>query len=187
MTVTDPLHASAVRLLSGWTPPDPGQEALRTAYLDHLASYDDAMLRTCRAGHLTASTLIVDPSREAVLLTLHPLVGRWLQTGGHCEVTDADIHAAAAREAREESSIHALQLDTTPLRLDRHEVRCRPETGDPTVLHHLDVQFLAIAPPGAQERRTEESTDLRWWPWASLPADTDASVRALVAAARDHG
>ena len=128
--------------------------------------------------------MLVDVDRGRVLLTLHPIVGRWLQTGGHCEPGDSDIFAAAAREAHEESGIADLRIDADPLRLDRHAVMCRPQSGAATELHHLDVQFLAVAPPGAQERRSAESIDLRWWSWSALPSDTDDSVRRLVAQAQ---
>lgn len=180
------LHADARHLLSTWAAPDESQDALRTQYIAHLDGYPDAVLRECRAGHITASTLIIDTSRESVLLTLHPIVGRWLQTGGHCEPGDTDLVAAAAREAAEESGIDNLSIDAMPLRLDRHAVRCRADDGQATTLDHLDVQFLAVAPAYAREVRTHESLDLRWWPWTTLPEDTDASVRALVAAALER-
>jgi hypothetical protein len=63
-------------------------------------------------------------------------------------------------------------------------VRCRDGSGGEDLLDHLDVQFLAIAPAGAVERRSDESLALRWWEWDALPDDADASVRALVGAAR---
>ena len=181
---TSPLAQDAARLLGAWQPPDSTQDHLRAAYLDHITAHDDALLRDCRYGHITASTIIVDPVRESVLLTLHPIVGRWLQTGGHCEADDRDLIAAALREATEESGIAGLLVDPEPLRLDRHAVRCRAYDGTSTELHHLDVQFLALSPPDAQETRSAESLDLRWWPWSALPEPSDASVRALVAAAR---
>ncbi len=178
------LRRSATELLTAWQAPDDAQEALRRAYLQHIEAYDNALLRECRAGHITASTLVVDAARERMLLTLHPIVGRWLQTGGHCEATDADIVAAAAREAREESGIAGLTIDPDPLRLDRHAVRCRPPQGQPIELHHLDVQFLALAPAGAVASRSEESDDLRWFAWDAPPAGLDASVAALMSSAR---
>jgi 8-oxo-dGTP pyrophosphatase MutT (NUDIX family) len=48
---------------------------------------------------------------------------------------------------------------------------------------HLDVQFAALAPPGACPVRSDESHDLRWWPIGSLPSSADESVRRLVARA----
>lgn len=184
--IAGPLHADARRVLHQWTAPDAAQDRLRDAYVAHLDTYADAVLRDCRAGHITASTIIIDPACASVLLTLHPIVGRWLQTGGHCEPDDATLLAAAAREAAEESSIGDLVIDEIPVRLDRHAVRCRADDGGVTVLDHLDVQFVALAPPHARERRTEESVDLRWWAWDRLPEGIDDSVRALVAAALDR-
>ncbi len=181
------LHADAHRTLLDWSPPDRDQSRLRGEYLRHLDTYPDAMWRACRAGHLTASAIVVDPVRERVLLTLHPGVGRWLQTGGHCEPTDTDFTAAALREAREESGILDVVISGAPLRLDRHQVSCRGGDGQHTTLDHLDVQWLVLAPADAVAVRSAESVDLRWWPWEDLPGGetgADRSVRDLVAAAR---
>ena len=183
-TTPDPLHSDATRVLCAWVAPTADQDILRQDYLTFLAAHPDAMTRGNRIGHLTGSALVVDPSREAVLLTLHPLVGRWLQLGGHVEASDATLVDAAQRESVEEGGIEGIHVDPAPLRLDRHRVRCRDGRGGETLLDHLDVQFLALAPPGGVEQRSSESLDLRWWPWMALPQDTDASVRALVQAAR---
>jgi len=180
----DPLHLDAVTRLSSWAPADAAQDALRVEYLDFLALHPDAMTRSNRIGHLTGSALVVDMARESVLLTLHPLVGRWLQLGGHVEASDATLVDAARRESIEEGGIAEITIDPAPLRLDRHRVRCRDGVGGEDLLDHLDVQFLVMAPPGGVERRSSESLDLRWWPWSALPEDTDASVRLLVEAAR---
>ena len=182
----DPLHANAVEVLSGWAAPNAQQDSLRGDYLSFLAAHPDAMTRSNRQGHITGSALVVDPGRAAVLLTLHPLVGRWLQLGGHVEATDASLVEAARRESVEEGGIDAITIDSTPLRLDRHRVRCRDGRGGESLLDHLDIQFLALAPTGATQQRSAESLDLRWWPWAALPGDTDDSVRALVEAARER-
>ncbi|MFJ9947918.1 NUDIX hydrolase [Kitasatospora sp. NPDC091207] len=182
------LHADAVRALSGWRPADPGQEKLRRAYLDHLAGQPEGLFRSCVPAHITASAAVVDPAAGRVLLTLHPKVGRWLQMGGHCEPDDRDLASAALREATEESGIPDLVLLAadgvpTPAKLDRHRVRCtgkdRPENT------HLDVQYIAVAPPGARALISEESLDLRWFDFDRLPELTDDSVRDLVARARE--
>ena len=186
MTAVDPLHANARATLVSWRPPDPEQGDLREDYLRHLDRYGDAVRRDCRSGHLTASALIVDPHRECVLLTLHAVIGRWLQTGGHCEPEDSTLVAAALREAREEGGIDAISIEAEPLRLDRHRVLCRDDRrgdGHADPLDHLDVQFLAIAPRDARARLSAESLDLRWWPWGQLPP-VDDSVHSLVRAAR---
>jgi 8-oxo-dGTP pyrophosphatase MutT (NUDIX family) len=172
------LHADATRVLMGWRAPDSTQDELRRTYLDFLASHDDAMSRTCVTGHLTASALIVDLEGERMLLTLHSKAEMWFQTGGHCEAADGTIASAALREAVEESGIEDLTLLPTPVRLDRHAVTCAGGS------EHLDVQFIALAPPGAVEQRSVESLDLAWF-WLGRPPDlTDDAVRELATAAR---
>jgi 8-oxo-dGTP pyrophosphatase MutT (NUDIX family) len=175
-----PLHADAVRVIRALPDEDIGAGAVREAFLAFLAARPDAMWRECAAGHLTASALVVDPSRRAVLLTLHPRVGMWLQVGGHCEPGDHTLLDAAAREAREESGIGALSFDPVPLGLDVHPITC--SLGVPT--RHFDVQFLAVAPAGADPVISGESLDLRWFSWDALPDRVAAELPHLIQLAR---
>ena len=169
------LHADATDVLRSWRSPDPAQEALRADYLAYLGAHDDAMARTCREGHLTASALVINASRTRVLLTLHPKVGRWLQLGGHCEPHDPSLRAAALRETIEESGILDAHITALPIHLDRHTVRCG---GDESV--HYDVQYLAIVADDAVEVISPESDDLRWFAVDALPADLDPAVSAMI-------
>ena len=174
------LHASAVTTLNGWNAPDPGQDALRHAVLAFLHARPDGCQRACVPGHVTASVLVVDHTWDRILLTLHPRFGRWLQLGGHCEDDDADIVAAALREATEESGIEGLRLDPSLAAIHVHPVTC--SLGVPT--RHLDLQFIAVAPDQAQAVISDESLDLRWWPIDALPDDADPGLVALVEAAK---
>jgi 8-oxo-dGTP pyrophosphatase MutT (NUDIX family) len=178
------LHADAVRTLHSWEASDAEQNLLRHDYLAHLDARADGVWRSCRPAHITASALVVDAENGRVLLTLHPKVGRWLQLGGHCEPEDVTLAGAALREAREESGISEglTLLGDGPAKLDRHAVRCAGK--DQPENTHLDVQYLVLAPTDAVARISEESLDLRWFPWEGLPADTDASVRQLTELAR---
>ena len=172
------LHANAREVLMAWQPADESQARLRDDYVAHLDEHADGTWRECRIGHITGSALVMDHARTRVLLTLHPKVGRWLQMGGHLEPGDATLRAAALREAREESGIDQIEISEWPLRLDRHRVRCAADESS-----HLDVQFLGLVAPEAQEVISEESDDLRWFTLDDLPADLDDSVRALITAA----
>lgn len=171
MTVS--LHENAARVLKEWPAPAPDQEQLRLAYLDHLATHPDGMWKPCGDGHLTASALVIDPSRGRVLLTLHKKLRMWLQMGGHCEPGDATLADAALREAREESGIAQglTLLPGGPVRLDRHHTPCA---------WHLDVQYAALAPEGATEAISDESLDLRWFPYDEVPDVADESVVRLM-------
>ncbi len=175
------LHAAATAALRDWRPTTAAQESLKQGYLGFLAARTDACARSCAAGHLTASTVVLDEPGEHVLLTLHPRVGRWLQLGGHCEPGDSSLAGAALREATEESGIDGLTLDPDPLHLDVHPVTC--SLGVPT--RHFDVRFVARAPRAAEPVVSAESDDLRWWPVRALPPDTE-DLTELIAAALDR-
>jgi 8-oxo-dGTP pyrophosphatase MutT (NUDIX family) len=176
------LHASAVAALTDWRAPDPAQDTLRHAVLAFLAARPDGCLRECVPGHVTGSALVLDHTGSRALLTLHPRFGRWLQLGGHCEQNDADIVAAALREATEESGIDGLKIDPELAALHVHPVTC--SLGVPT--RHLDMQFIVHAPRDAEIAVSDESLDLRWWPLDALPEDCDFGLTQLVDAARQR-
>lgn len=169
---------SAIDTLAGWAAPDPGQDALRHAVLAFLLARPDSCRRSCAAGHVTASALVL--RGEEALLTLHPRLGRWVQLGGHCEESDPDIVAAALREATEESGIAGLRIAPELAAVHVHPVTC--SLGVPT--RHLDLQFIAHAPAGAQPAISAESLDLRWWRIDAEHAEFDHALSRLVAAAR---
>ncbi|MET7984821.1 MULTISPECIES: NUDIX hydrolase [unclassified Streptomyces] len=167
------LYDDAVLVLKSYE----GQEELRQAYLDHLSEHPDGMWKACHAGHLTASALVIDPSRGRVLLTLHRKLQMWLQMGGHCEPGDSTLAGAALREAAEESGIEGLTLlPGGPVTLDRHAI--------PAPCHwHLDVQYAALAPADAVEAISDESLDLRWFGYDEVAGVADDSVVRLLEAA----
>lgn len=166
------LHGDAVQVLEKYQ----DQQDLRQVYLDHLDAHPGGMWKSCRDGHITASALVIDPERERVLLTLHRKLRMWLQMGGHCEQGDSTLADAALREATEESGISSLRLlQSAPVRLDRHLTPCA---------WHLDVQYAAVAPPGAVAAISDESLDLRWFAYDAVGDVADESVVRLLDATR---
>jgi 8-oxo-dGTP pyrophosphatase MutT (NUDIX family) len=123
---------------------------------------------------------VLDPTGTRALLTLHRKARAWFQFGGHFEPVDADAHAAAQREAREESGIPTLVARPDLVQLDRHQLaatfgRCR---------EHLDLRFVAVATADATHLVSQESLDVRWWSIDALPGLTRHGLEPLVAAAR---
>jgi len=179
--VTAGLHADALRTLTGWAAPDDQQGLLRSAYVEHLRTHDDGMLRSCVPAHLTASALVLDHTGEQVLLTLHRKGGFWGQLGGHCEPQDDTLAAAALREATEESGIDGLRLvDDAPVDLDRHAL----STAFGTCGEHLDVRYAVVAPPGAEPVVSDESDDVAWFSVGDLPGTAVEDLARLLQRAR---
>ena len=164
------LHADAVRLLTAWSATSDDADLNRKRTLDLLADGPIAVSRAHRAGHLTASALVVDPEGR-LLLCLHGRLGKWMQLGGHNEPDDTTLAAAALREATEESGIPGLTIDPDPIDVDVHEVRCTAGDGSPaTPSVHYDVRFLVHSPAGAIEQISAESAALAWFHPDALPS-----------------
>ncbi|MFI1990070.1 NUDIX hydrolase [Actinoplanes sp. NPDC020271] len=178
------LYEDAVRVLTSWNATSDAAEVNRKRTLGLLADGPVAMTRAHRAGHVTASSLIMDETGR-VLLCLHGRLGLWMQLGGHCEESDETLAAAALREATEESGIDGLILDPEPIDIDIHEVRCGASEGAPaTDSVHFDVRFLLRAPAGSVERISAESAELAWFTTDALPSPLASGVVQQIAPAR---
>jgi 8-oxo-dGTP pyrophosphatase MutT (NUDIX family) len=137
-----------------------------------IALHPNALERDCIPGHITGSALVVNPSLDRVLLTLHAKLGKWLQLGGHAD-GESDIAASALREAREESGRTEVEFypweevlglsreGASPVAIDCdiHEIPARGE--NPSHLHY-DLRFLCVLDDTLPLQITSESKDLRW-------------------------
>jgi 8-oxo-dGTP pyrophosphatase MutT (NUDIX family) len=173
--------------LGNWSPQDDDAVLRKMAAVQFVTQHGvNAVDRENRLGHVTASTVVLDATRQRVLLTLHPLIGHWVQLGGHLEPGDVNLASAALREAIEESGFDGMTLDPVPIGVDRHAVVCRDGQRQPSPSQHFDVTFVAVADEGVVIDRSEESLDLRWFDIEDLPIASDSTTLRLIRAARDR-
>lgn len=174
-----PVWRDAVALLTTYAPADREQAGWRDAYLRALDD-DRAVFKAGPPVHLTASCIVLDADGERVLLTMHSKARRWLQFGGHIEIGDPSVHAAAAREVGEESGVDGIVVDPRVVELHRHALSSRFGR----CAEHLDVRFVGWAPPAAEPVCSAESLDVRWWSLSDLPADVADELGPLIARGR---
>jgi 8-oxo-dGTP pyrophosphatase MutT (NUDIX family) len=94
-------------------------------------------------GHFTASAFVLCPERRRVLLVHHAKLGRWLQPGGHIEVSDLDLEGAARREVTEETGAPlGPRLGAGVFDVDIHEIPGRAKEGAHL---HFDVRYAFVA------------------------------------------
>lgn len=175
------LHEDASLVLESWPAPDEQQEQLRVELLEHCRAHPDALWKQGPPAHLTASALVLSPSLDRVLLTLHAKAGMWLQFGGHFEPGDTSVLGAATREAREESGIADLELAPELVHLDRHRLLA---AGFGRCSEHLDLRYAGIARDESSFAVSDESLDVAWWPIAALPGKSAGEIGPLARAAR---
>jgi 8-oxo-dGTP pyrophosphatase MutT (NUDIX family) len=149
---------------------------VRTRVLALCDAEADPLDRASLPDHLTASAVLVDPARGALLLH-HAKLRRWFQPGGHVD-GDGNLLAAAWREATEEAGVRGLVGVLPAVDLDVHDV---PYPDGSFHVHH-DLRFLFLVPAGEEATTNHESLGLRWVRTdADLDAlDADESTRRLV-------
>ncbi|WP_104666768.1 NUDIX hydrolase [Ensifer adhaerens] len=141
-----------------------------SAVLELLSQRSDPFGRDSLPGHITASAFIINPRRDAVLLTHHAKLDCWLPLGGHCDGI-RDPRFSALRECYEESGLKCIVgLQQDLFDIDIHDI---PASGSMPQHTHYDLRFLLQADDSAPLKLTSESKALHWVGLEQLPSYTD--------------
>jgi 8-oxo-dGTP pyrophosphatase MutT (NUDIX family) len=146
----------------------PAEARVVGRFVEFVGEHPRCFERDCWAGHVTGSAWLVNESKQAVLLTHHKKLGRWLQVGGHSD-GEGDTLQVAVREAREESGLVVEVLDRAIFDVDIHKIPARKS--DPAH-YHFDLRFALVAAGGEAFQVSEESHALAWAPIDDLRAYT---------------
>jgi 8-oxo-dGTP pyrophosphatase MutT (NUDIX family) len=158
-----------LQLLGDYGLRHPGELAVVDRIRGFVQAHERCFERDLWAGHVTGSAWLVNSARDAVLLTHHRKLGRWLQLGGHSD-GNPDPLAVSLTEAREESGLEVAPLSPVVFDLDIHEIPARKQ--DPAHFH-FDVRFALTVTRSEVFRVSPESLDLAWVPIERLADYTD--------------
>ncbi len=141
-----------------------------------------AFARDPSHDHVTASAFVLSRDLDAVVLTHHVKLDKWLHLGGHCDgIMDAPF--VALKEAYEESGLSRISpLSAQVFDVDIHRIPARKM--DPEH-QHFDVRYLCRADAG-ELTISAESHDLAWVPLDQLERYTqEVSMLRMRDKARD--
>lgn len=156
--------------LTRYIPWNEQEQRDKAQILSLLASGQELYTRNNPIAHLTASSWVVSPDREQVLLIYHNIYHSWAWMGGHAD-GDRDLQQVALRETREESGLETLHLvnpeifSVEILTVDGHQKR-----GKYVSSHlHLNVTYLIEADPSQPIRvKPDENSGIAWFSAAKV-------------------
>jgi 8-oxo-dGTP pyrophosphatase MutT (NUDIX family) len=141
-----PLNSQKTALLAelaAYQPYDSAEATFVRQIREFLQKHDAPFSRKTAAGHITASAVVVDGARQAVLMIWHEKLSRWLQPGGHCEPDiDPTLPDAALRELVEETHIPAEAITLVQKNLFDVDIHPIPARGDEAAHLHYDLRYL---------------------------------------------
>ena len=156
--------------LKAFSPGCEQEEQDKAQMLSWLNTFPDPFSRENTFAHFTASSWVVSPDRQQVLLIYHNIYKSWAWMGGHAD-GDRDLLAVALRETREESGLENLRLlrngifSLETLTVDGH-VKRRAYVSSHL---HLNVTYLLEADPKETLRiKPDENSGVAWFPAASV-------------------
>jgi 8-oxo-dGTP pyrophosphatase MutT (NUDIX family) len=163
-------RAPLLAALSDYAARHPEEAPVIERFTRFVRAHGDCFHRTLAIGHVTGSAWIVNAAGDAVLLTHHRKLNRWLQPGGHAD-GDPDVLAVARREADEETGLTPLvPVETAIFDLDIHTI---PARGAEPAHDHFDVRYAIRHTGDGLFAVSAESHDLAWVPIARLDDYTD--------------
>ena len=134
--------------------------------LDLCHKHKDILTRENKVFHMTSSGLILNASRDKILMVHHNIYRTWTWTGGHADGDD-DLAAIAAREAVEETGISRVSFLYDQLAtLDIIPVYGHIKNGAYVSAHlHLNAAYLLQASEDDKLKvRADENSGVEWTP-----------------------
>ena len=132
--------------IGAYQPQEEAEAVSKDEILRQWDSMGDTLLQRPEQGHITVSSIILNPSLDAMLMVYHNIYQSLAWTGGHADGAK-NLLQKAAEEAREETGISQLTAVTSAiLSLDLLPVKAHHKKGKPVAAHvHYNVAYGFIA------------------------------------------
>ncbi len=141
------------------------EEKDKDFFLRFIENNPDCLSRENDVAHFTASSWIVSPDRQNVLMVYHNIYDSWSWTGGHAD-GEADLAFVAQKELMEETGLTAPRLvSPSPISLEILTVDGHMKRGKYVHSHlHLNLTYLFEADEAEAIRiKADENSGVRWF------------------------
>ena len=131
---------------------------------------ENVLLRQNKIAHLTSSSLILNGSRDKLLMIYHNIYNSWSWTGGHAD-GDGDLLRVAMKEAQEETGLASVTAVSDKIvSLDILPVFGHSKNGQAVSAHlHLSVAYVLQASENqALAIKPDENSGVKWIPIGEL-------------------
>lgn len=165
-----------IQLLEMYLPSCKEEIDFKGQMLNFIKSNEDCFERSLAAGHITASSWLINADGSKALLMHHAKLDKWFQLGGHSDGNPNTLEVSMT-EAKEESGLTSIRPVTTSIfDIDIHLI---PDNPKEKAHFHYDVRFLLQTETEEEIKMNRESKQLLWISKdpGSLPTDNPSVVR----------
>ena len=152
--------------LRDYHPESKEEQQAKEAFLEKWEELGDAFFTRTDEGHITASSMILNPARNKMLMIHHNIYKAFGWTGGHAD-GEKDLLKKAEEEACEETGIRKFYpVDQEILSIDILPVPPHEKHGKSVKAHmHYNVTYGIIAPEKQELRvKPDENSAVIWVP-----------------------
>ena len=147
-------------LLEGYNPSDPAEVIYKSQMLEILKNCSDCFNRSCRVGHFTGSSWLLDKTEERFFMMHHKKLDIWLQSGGHADGNE-NLLEVAIKEAEEESGLSDIKAISD--KIFDIDVHLFPKIKNDDPHYHFDVRFLLKYEGDEELKINDESNMIKWF------------------------
>lgn len=164
-----------IEAINNYNPCNEQEKTDKELTLKYIEMFDDLLTRENQLVHMTSSSLIVNKSRDKVLMVHHNIYNSWSWTGGHAD-GESDLLQVAVNEAKEETGIaDVYPVNGDILSLDIIPVQGHMKKGK-YVSPHLHISAAYLLEADENERlsvKHDENSDVKWIPIQDMVAASD--------------